>query len=847
MMKKTNFYYSFLLVACLLLFGFSFASAQTVTFQSKTAPRCSDVVLNVTITSPQELSAWEAIFQINGDYTSFSVAFTNPGALNQHIGPIINGNVVRMAGLKADVGDGCLDASGAGKVVATITVHTADLCPPAAIEIVGTSITTPVAASTGLVGCDPIVALTTTVVPGGVTIVNRVPTITCPGDQTAHWGDVVQFDVTYGDDDLATGCEHLTFDVIAGPGSINGSGHYSWATGGDDVCDHPVSIRVMDKCGAADTCSLNICVYNIPPAISHPANDTLFAVWDVTLGDQVIASDPDGGPSPLLYEVVSFDGPTWYGSGLQLNSGNGAWTWDIDHSEDYTGYFTLCIKASDGANVCSPCSPTNADTACYTIRVTGFAISIEKVHHQLQGRMADVSVYLDSAWANPIDSIGGFDFLIAYDASALSNPIAEPGALIAGKFEYFTYRHGPFGNCGSGCPSGLIRVVGLRETNNGVFNTNHIVGPGELVKLHFLVTNDYNYGCMFVPIRFFWIDCGDNTLSDETGNWLYLGLKVFDFLGNEITDPVEYGYSGPAYDCFDTVYSSEDVFKNAPLGAITFRDGGIDIICPDSIDDRGDVNLNGIRNEIADAVVFTNYFIYNLAAFTINVDGQIAATEVNGDGQALTVADLVYLIRIIVGDAQPLPKVIPDVSATFTARGDVIRVETNTTLGAALFVFQGHVIPTLAPEASHMELIYGHVDNTTRALIYGIGQGLAITSGEVLHVQGSGELVSVEAADYRGFSVKTNADIVPVAFELKQNYPNPFNPLTTIEMSLPVASEWTLSIFNVTGQKVAEFSGYSNPGIVTVEWDAGDLASGLYFYKAQAGKFSATRKMMLLK
>jgi len=851
MMKKTNFHYSFLLVACFLFLGFSFASAQnTVTFQSKTAQRCTDVILNVTIDAQDDdLSAWEAIFEITGDYSSFTVDFEDAGALNRHIGPIIAGNVVRMAGLKEDAGDMCLNAAG-GVVVATITVHTANVCT-GTIGINGTSVTTPVPASTGLVGCDPIVALNTTVVNGAVTIQNQPPTITCPGPFTVHWDtDVVEFDVGYGDPDLANGCEKLSFSVASGPGAINASGHYYWNPGGDDVCDHNIVLRVTDSCGAYAECDFDVCVYNIPPEITWDPDDTIFAVWAITLAGEVDATDPDGGPNDLLYTICGFDGPTWYGTGLQMNHLTGDWTWDIGDHPDYLGDFTLCVKVSDQANVCDPCSPNNADTAYYNIHVVGFAISIEKVHDQLQGQIAEVSVYLDSTFMPDVftaNLIGGFDFLIAYDPSALSMPVAVPGELIDEEFEYFTYRHGPFGNCGNGCPSGLIRVVALRETNNGICNTEHILGPGELFKLQFLVTSDYNYECMYVPIRFYWIDCGDNTLSDETGNWLYLGLKVFSFEGYEITDPIEYGYTGPAADCFDTVYTSEQVYKNAPLGAIIFRNGGIDIICKDSIDSRGDVNLNGVANEIADAVVFTNYFIYGLAAFVVNVPGQIAATEINGDGHALTVGDLVYLIRVIVGDASPLPKVIPALDAEFTVRGDIISVETETTLGAALFVFEGRVTPSLAADASHMELKYDHVEGLTRALVFSMDEGRAITSGAVLNIQGHGDLVSVEAADYRGFDVNTNRSVIPVDFELAQNYPNPFNPVTTVELSLPTACEWNLAIYNVSGRKVAEFSGYSHAGTVKVDWDAGDNASGIYFYKVKAGSFSATKKMMLLK
>ena len=849
-MQKRTLYLSLLLVTCLLFIGSSIASAQEVKFQSKTVQRCSDVVVNITVTSPEQVSAFEIVFEATGDYSSMSVDFADGfTALGGRFEPTFYGNIVRMAAYKEDGDCACLDAA-AGVVVGEITFHTKDICS-GAINIVGASIEglgscETITATTALVSCD-LEALTTNVVNGTVTIANQLPTIVCPGDTTVHFNTFLNLPVTIDDLDLGTDCETLILSVKSGPGSIVG-GNYQWTPPGDSVCVNTITLEVVDDCGATAECSFDICVYNDPPVITHDPADTIFTVWGILLGGAVDAEDLDGGPHGLLYTVVSFDGPTSHGSGLQINPSTGAWTWDIGYTEAYAGNFTLCLKASDGANVCDPCSPENADTACYAIRVTGFAISLQKVHHQLQGHNTTVSIYLDSGWVSPLDPIGGFDFLIAYDVSALSATSVLPGALIDdGKFEYFTYRFGAYGNCGNGCPSGLLRIVSLRETNNGVVNTYHTSGPGELAKINFYVSNNRIFECQKVPISFFWIDCGDNTLSDETGNWLYLGLKVFDFEGNEITDPVSYGYNGPAADCYDTVYNGQQEFKNAPLGAVTFRNGGIDIECADSIDARGDINLNGISNEIADAVVFTNYFIEGLLAFTINVDGQVAATEVNGDGYTLTVADLVYLIRIIVGDAQPLPKQNPNAFANFAVRGDIVSVESNVDIGAALFVFDGRVTPTLATNASHMRMIYGYQGMTTRTLVYSLDGGRAITSGDVLNVSGEANLISVEAAEYRGATLKTSNKILPTEFVLNQNYPNPFNPVTTINLALPVASDWSLSIFNVQGQKVAQFSGTSEPGIVSVNWDASGLGSGLYFYKAQAGTFSATKKMVLLK
>jgi len=91
------------------------------------------------------------------------------------------------------------------------------------------------------------------------------------------------------------------------------------------------------------------------------------------------------------------------------------------------------------------------------------------------------------------------------------------------------------------------------------------------------------------------------------------------------------------------------------------------------------------------------------------------------------------------------------------------------------------------------------------------------------------------------------AKTLPTAFALEQNYPNPFNPATTIKFSLPVASDYRLTIFNITGQVVHSISGQAEVGTVSVLWNASSNSSGVYFYKLEAGAFSETKKMVLLK
>jgi uncharacterized protein (DUF2141 family) len=101
-------------------------------------------------------------------------------------------------------------------------------------------------------------------------------------------------------------------------------------------------------------------------------------------------------------------------------------------------------------------------------------------------------------------------------------------------------------------------------------------------------------------------------------------------------------------------------------------------------------------------------------------------------------------------------------------------------------------------------------------------------------------------------NVSFKAENLPTEFALSQNYPNPFNPSTSFVLSLPKASDYAVRIFNVTGQLVKTYSGHAEAGKVTITWDGvneqgSNVASGVYFYRAEAQNFADTRKMMFLK
>jgi hypothetical protein len=88
----------------------------------------------------------------------------------------------------------------------------------------------------------------------------------------------------------------------------------------------------------------------------------------------------------------------------------------------------------------------------------------------------------------------------------------------------------------------------------------------------------------------------------------------------------------------------------------------------------------------------------------------------------------------------------------------------------------------------------------------------------------------------------------PTSFALHQNYPNPFNPTTTIRYSLPSAQEVTLKIYDLRGREIATLvHARQAAGEHSINFDASRFASGVYFYKLTAGRFSEAKKMLLVR
>ncbi len=93
-----------------------------------------------------------------------------------------------------------------------------------------------------------------------------------------------------------------------------------------------------------------------------------------------------------------------------------------------------------------------------------------------------------------------------------------------------------------------------------------------------------------------------------------------------------------------------------------------------------------------------------------------------------------------------------------------------------------------------------------------------------------------------------DASFAPDAYALHQNYPNPFNPTTTITYDVQEAGHVSLKVFDVLGREVATLAyGRQNAASYTVEFDANDIASGIYFYQLKINNFTDMKKMVVVK
>jgi uncharacterized delta-60 repeat protein len=121
-----------------------------------------------------------------------------------------------------------------------------------------------------------------------------------------------------------------------------------------------------------------------------------------------------------------------------------------------------------------------------------------------------------------------------------------------------------------------------------------------------------------------------------------------------------------------------------------------------------------------------------------------------------------------------------------------------------------------------------------------------VTGYSVFSAANNDDCVTIKYSQPIGISNISNE--IPSVYSLSQNYPNPFNPATNIKFSIPVPGNVKLIVFDMLGREIKTLvNGNLNARTYSAYWDASQFSSGIYFYRIEAGPFSETGKMILVK
>jgi hypothetical protein len=213
----------------------------------------------------------------------------------------------------------------------------------------------------------------------------------------------------------------------------------------------------------------------------------------------------------------------------------------------------------------------------------------------------------------------------------------------------------------------------------------------------------------------------------------------------------------------------------------------------------------------------------NMGASYCTIDGDIVGVQT--DGAIFTTAGFAGLID---GDSTVLEWFMCSINNLFVARDRS---------------FLGYSITRNGSEIANGIMDMEYTDVVTQNGVYEYGVTGVYSSGTSNTVTAEVEVTDLDADD----------PVIPNVTALNGNYPNPFNPVTNISFSISEAADVTIEIYNIRGEKVKTLvDGLMEPSNYSYTWNGTDdsnnnVASGVYFYKMQAGDYAATKKMVLMK
>lgn len=314
----------------------------------------------------------------------------------------------------------------------------------------------------------------------------------------------------------------------------------------------------------------------------------------------------------------------------------------------------------------------------------------------------------------------------------------------------------------------------------------------------------------------------------EAGNY-YLGIT-----GIEENDEVFVGFD----ELEETVSSYEWDGENLTNleGILFVRAIVSNPIAYGDIDDNGEV-------EAYDACLVLMYLVEMIE----EIDEERA--DVNLDGEIMSL-DASYILQYVVGIIDEFPVLSRELSnpiISLSNDDNYLYLSSET----EVFGLYCNVIDLGNVEIGNVEV------NDKHCLFRQNGQEFALASaegisGEILRIplsvmsENSNIILDIKS---NGFSERLDYRFsIPMYTNLSHNYPNPFNPETSINFTIAEAGEVKIEIYNIKGQKIETLVNENmKSGQHKVVWDGMDCPSGIYFYKMKFGRYTSTKKMILMK
>lgn len=622
--------------------------------------------------------------------------------------------------------------------------------------------------------------------------------------------------------DLSTGDSLISWDWDFGDGGTSTEQHptHTYTTAGSFT----VSLTVTDNAGLSDT----------------EIKTDFIEVYGVPVAD--FSGAPTQGPAPLTVTFTNLS--DFYGSATwDWNFGDGQHSYVQDpppHTYVDTGYYTVSLTVTDD---CGTDSEMKVDYvhAYEEQRVRDFAyndISVhggyvggyekthatdddyEKVYEEVVGRGGNATSRAEHKWNIDVSGNPPIEFCVeAYHTPNNENDHFD--------FYYSTY---------DGGYSLMLRVTKTTDDNNLQCYSLPDGVAGKTVWIRVIDTDrskkNTQIDTLFVDYLYIESEAGPQ-VPDVVYN-----SHTVDYGGNGVLDP------GETADLIVTLKNVGGADANNVAAILSTND--IYITINDNSGTYGNILAGGTADNAADP--------YNVTAAPDTPMGHVVEfyLDITCDG-GYTNADTFYLS---VGQ-----------QAMHVGNIDML-LELTKTAGPNKFYQAKGTVTVVDAGQSPVEgaWVYGQWSRQTTESDSGLtdvnGQ-VALQSDEVknptdwfkfcvIDVQKDGWVyypnANVETCDSIkvGEGAKLTADI-PLTF-FSQNYPNPFNPETEIRYTIPVDCQVNLEVYNLVGQKVATLvDGEQKAGYRIAKWDASPFASGIYFYRIQAGDFVQTTKMVLLK